>query len=358
MHGYQSIRQASFVGQYALFIVRQVKKRLEYWEDQARSCGNAELRRQALDSIRTKGFHCYGGSVFALFHPVHRDALLDLIIAYQTLCDYLDNLCDRAGYIDGIAFRRLHDSLLDALQPERKVSDYYDYFIFKDDHGYVDKLVAACRNSIMRLPSYARTVSVIVKLATLYIDLQVLKHEENDVRQSSLSAWACRHASGYPFLQWQEFCAATGSTLGIFALFGLATADDVTPSCAEQLSEIFFPWVCGLHILLDYTVDQEEDRIGGDLNFVSYYSGPDETVERLALFIERSLQKCRDHAQPLFLRTVIQGLLGMYLSDPKVCVQGFDRTAGELMEMSGTFTRSCYNFCLALRKLGYLQHTA
>jgi tetraprenyl-beta-curcumene synthase len=346
------------LGRYALHIVRPVKIRLKYWEDQARLCGSIELRKQALESIRTKGFHCYGGSIFALCHPEYRLVLLDLIITYQTLCDYLDNLCDRVRYIDGLAFRRLHESLLDALQPERQVSDYYNSFIFKDDDGYVDKLVAACRDSIVRLPSYARTKSAVVKLATLYIDLQVLKHEESNVRESSLSAWACTNLAGFPSLQWQEFCAATGSTLGIFALFGLATADNIKPSSAERLTEIFFPWVCGLHILLDYIIDQEEDRLGGDLNFVSYYTSPDEITERLGLFIGRSLQKCRDYPDPLFLRTVIQGLLGMYLSDPKVCMQGFNRTASKLMAMSGNFTSGCYNFCLALRKLGYLNHTA
>ncbi|MHB8109314.1 MAG: tetraprenyl-beta-curcumene synthase family protein [Syntrophorhabdaceae bacterium] len=346
------------MGRYALLIVRQVKTRLKYWEDQARSCGSIELRKQALESIRTKGFHCYGGSVFALCHPEHRGVLLDLIIAYQTLCDYLDNLCDRARYIDRLAFRRLHDSLLDALQPERRISDYYSSFIFKDDEGYIDKLVAACRDSIVRLPSYALTKSAVVKLATLYIDLQVLKHDERNVRESTLSAWASRNLAEYPSLQWQEFCAATGSTLGIFALFGLATADDVKSSSVERVTEIFFPWVCGLHILLDYIIDQEEDRIGGDLNFISYYISPDEITERLELFIERSLQKCRDYPHPLFLRTVIQGLLGMYLSDPKVCMQGFDRTARKLMAMSGNFTSGCFNFCLALRKLGYLHHAA
>jgi len=35
-----------------------------------------------------------------------------------------------------------------------------------------------------------------------------------------------------------------------------------------QVKNSYFPWVQGLHILLDYLIDQEEDRINGDLNFV------------------------------------------------------------------------------------------
>ncbi len=348
--GQDTIRQVSILGRYTLHIVRQVKKRLKYWENEARSCPDEELRKQALASIRTKGFHCYGGSVFALCHPDGQPVLLDLIIAYQTLCDYLDNLCDRTSYINASAFRKLHRSLLDALCPDRAMSNYYASFIFKDDGGYITKLVQTCRGCLAELPSYAVVRPEVLKLAKFYIDLQILKHLEMEVRERSLSSWAKKHLSAFPSIQWQEFSAAAGSTLGIFALFVHAVNKDRRPDSGQKVLDIFFPWICGLHILLDYFIDQEEDRTGGDLNFVSYYANTNDIFERLTVFIECSIQKCKDYEYPLFLKTVIQGLLGMYLSDAKVRKQGYDRTAKQLMEASGPFTAGCYHFCLALRR--------
>ena len=345
------VQQSIILSRYTLQIVWQVKKRLEYWERKARVCRDDELRKQALASIQAKGFHCHGGAVFALCYPEYRSLLLDLIIAYQTLCDYLDNLCDRTLFINGTVFRRLHQSLLDALRPEQELSNYYESFIFKDDDGYIEKLVYTCRACLVKLPSYSIIQPEVLKLAGLYIDLQVLKHLERNVRERSLSSWAMEHQPAYPSIQWQEFSAAAGSTLGIFALFGAATRSDIQRGYGKNIVNIFFPWVCGLHILLDYFIDQQEDRDGGDLNFVFYYKNSNEIVQRLVLFIEQSLDKCSDYAYPVFLKTVIQGLLGMYLSDPKVHEQGYSRVARILMAVSGPFTARCYGFCSVLRKI-------
>ena len=93
-HGNQ---QVLILGHYVLHTLRQVSKRLERWDEEAKLCEDEELQKQALASIREKGFHCQGGAVFAVLYPEWEGLLLDLIVAYQTLCDYLDNLCDRAN---------------------------------------------------------------------------------------------------------------------------------------------------------------------------------------------------------------------------------------------------------------------
>ena len=88
-------------------------------------------------------------------------------------------------------------------------------------------------------------------------------------------------------LEWWEFAAATGSTLGMFAL-----------ACAQSLrlgrttplagSSVFSFNICA-HILLDYYIDREEDEVGGDLNFVSYYSTAAEREAALSKFVQRSM---------------------------------------------------------------------
>ena len=344
-------RQVLILGNYILHTFRQVKKRLQRWEDEAKLCEDEELQKQALASIREKGFHCRGGAVFAVPYPEWEGLLLDLIVAYQTLCDYLDNLCDRANCKDGVAFRQLHESLLDALQPEKAGEDYYASFTFKDDHGYIEKLVQTCRTCLHQLPSYGLVQQDVLELVQLYIDLQVLKHLEEDVRENALFAWANEHLPAYPLIQWQEFSAATGSTMAVFAFFGLATRSNLESGAAREVLDAFFPWVCGLHILLDYFIDQQEDRVGGDLNFTFYYKNKDEMMERLKLFIGQALCKCATFTNPVFLKTVVEGLLAMYLSDQKIRQQGYGKMARELMHVSGRSTMRCYQICSVVRKV-------
>ncbi|MNY52553.1 Tetraprenyl-beta-curcumene synthase [compost metagenome] len=76
--------------------------------------------------------------------------------------------------------------------------------------------------------------------------------------------------------------------------------------------------MCGLHILLDYLIDQEEDIEGGDLNFCTYYDSLDTTVERIAFIVQEARSKILFLEHPRFHRMIIEGLLALYLSDPKV----------------------------------------
>lgn len=41
----------------------------------------------------------------------------------------------------------------------------------------------------------------------------------------------------------------------------------MTKEMTEKIKAGYFPYIQGLHILLDYLIDQEEDKAGGDLNF-------------------------------------------------------------------------------------------
>ena len=91
---------------------------------------------------------------------------------------------------------------------------------------------------------------------------------------------------------------------------------------ADRLKEGFFPWVQGLHILLDYFIDQEEDRLGGDLNFCFYYDSDDMLVERFVHFIKEADASVSRLPQERFHRMINRGLLGLYLADNKVKGQG------------------------------------
>ena len=135
-----------------------------------------------------------------------------LVVALQTISDYLDNLCDRAGVADETAFRQLHLAMTDALDPGRPVSDYYATYPFRDDGGYLKSLVTVCRQEVKKLPAYPLVKTELLRQAALYSELQTYKHLDPKVREEKMLSWINGHLPGYPGIMPWEFAAATGST--------------------------------------------------------------------------------------------------------------------------------------------------
>ena len=321
------------------YVLPEVKNELDGWKSRAAAIPDPELRKQALASIASKQFHCQGGAVYAAGHLERRDVLIPLIVALQTISDYLDNLCDRSTSLDAADFRLLHRSMLDAVTPDAPLDNYYALRTEQDDGGYLHALVLRCRDAIGRLPSYRHVQRHVRDLVSLYGDLQVYKHIARDRREGELLAWWSRHSAAYPELLWNEFAAATGSTLGMFMLFLAASDDSLDGPAADGIRAAYFPSICGLHILLDYLIDQAEDEEGGDLNFCSYFADQDELNRRM----ERMVRAARAAADSLpfaaFHRMIVEGLVALYLSDPKVKRQRNVRATARVLMKGSPWTR-------------------
>ena len=113
----------------------------------------------------------------------------------------------------------------------------------------------------------------------------------------------------------------------------------------------YFPWIQGLHILLDYLIDQEEDRAGGDLNFCFYY--PDEATlrQRLLFFFREGEAAVSPLPDAPFHRMIHRGLLGMYLSDRKVDRQAdVRRIARALLRSGGAVSLFFHLHCWIYRR--------
>lgn len=300
------------------YVLPEVRRQLAEWRKMAERIPDPELRRQALASMTTKQFHCEGGAIYATAHLPQKHILIPLIVAFQTISDYLDNLCDRSTSLDEEDFRLLHQAMLDAVDPGAPARNYYERREQTEDGGYLLSLVRTCQSCIMLLPSYEKVRARVFELVQLYCDLQVYKHIRRDLREQKLLGWWAQHSARYPHLRWNEFAAATGSTLGVFMLFLAATEKELSEQRVEQIRHAYFPHICGLHILLDYLIDQEEDEVGGDLNFCSYYRDPVETQKRLELVLTRAREDARKLDTPAFHLMIVEGLLALYLSDPKV----------------------------------------
>jgi len=298
-----------------------VHRELSIWRKKAEDIPNEELRKQALASIQTKTFHCEGGAILALLSEGQMEECIRFIVAYQTISDYLDNLCDRSTSLDPLDFSSLHDSMPDALRPGQPTKNYYQYREEQDDGGYLESLVITCQGVLQDLNHYDKIADYLQELASYYCALQIHKHVKVEERVPRLENWFKDHQKNLPNMEWYEFSACSGSTLGIFCLVAYAFHEEFNEEMANKVRNGYFPYIQGLHILLDYFIDQEEDRQGGDLNFCFYYSHENELVDRLKHFIMEADKHTAGLPNEKFHRMINRGLLGLYLSDEKVRTQ-------------------------------------
>jgi tetraprenyl-beta-curcumene synthase len=330
-----SIRLWSIVFGIYRDVLPMVRLYLEQWKEQAQHIPDPELRQQALQSIETKTFHCEGGSIYGLLAKNHLPQVIRFIVAYQTLSDYLDNLCDRSNSLNPDDFSALHEASLHALTPGITSTHYYRFRHQQDDGNYLRNLVKTCQDVLQELPGYPKVAAALHELANYYCQLQVHKHVRVEERVPRLQAWFEQYRERMPDISWYEFSASTGSTLGIFCLVAYACDDTCSAQLVQRVKGSYFPWVQGLHILLDYLIDQEEDRREGDLNFCTYYSNPQTLSQRMTHFFQQAdISVARlPHAQ--FHRLINRGLLGIYLADEKVNQQESVRQVAQRLLRTG-----------------------
>lgn len=299
-------------------IFPSVHQELNEWIERAKAIPNAELRSQALASIDGKTFHCEGGSIYSLLAGDNRGEAIRFIVAYQTISDYLDNLCDRSTSMDPDDFRMLHQSMTDALTPANEIKNYYSYREDQDDGGYLRDLVKTCQDTLEKSNYYSLIQTHTIKLGSLYTDLQVHKHVVEEERIPRLKKWFKNHQEQWPHLEWYEFSACTGSTLGIFCLVSYMLGGKIDAPLAAQIEKSYFPFMQGLHILLDYYIDQKEDEEEGDLNFCAYYDHEEQMKKRFSYFVQKTHREIQLLPDPAFHQMIHEGLVGMYLADRKV----------------------------------------
>ncbi len=335
-------------------ILPAVNEELNGWKERATAIPDAELRKQALASIASKKFHCQGGAVYAsgIADRNLARALIAWIVAFQTISDYLDNLCDRSTSLSADDFRSLHQAMLDAIEPHGSLHDYYENRGEQDDGGYLRDLVVACRERSASFPAYEQVKAELRTLVQWYCDLQVHKHIQRELREPALLAWWEGIRQQFPQLYWQEFAAATGSTLGVFCLLTASAQPDLSTQQARQIRESYFPGICGLHILLDYLIDREEDRAGGDLNFCFYYSSEQQLIERYQMILAEARAGAQRLPGSAFHHMIVEGLLALYLSDEKVTQSPQLRVTSRALLAGGPFSRTFFYWnCRLIRRL-------
>lgn len=313
-----------------------VSHEIRAWRSRAAAIPDGPLREDALQAIAHKREHAEGAALFWVL-PRNRDLrLLRLLVAYQTMWDFLDNVSERDT--DQASGRRLHLALTEAVDPGAPISDYYRYHPWKDDGGYLRALVEACRAGCETLPSYAR-VRPHVLAGVRRCSVQSLNHDAApERRDAALKDWAKREFPGGQAMRWFELTAAASAFLP-YALFALAAE----PRCEDRdIAEVcasYFPWTSLAVAMLDSYVDQLDDAVCGNHSYISHYGDKDLAVRRLREIVERTLRGANGLRNGHRHAVIAGCMVAMYLSKDCADTPEMRARTRALVKAGGSLTR-------------------
>jgi tetraprenyl-beta-curcumene synthase len=292
--------------------LHQVTREMRHWRARALEIPSDTIREDALYALRHKRTHADGAALLSIL-PRRRDRnLIRLLTAYELILDFLDNLserhrCDANG-------RELHRALIDAVDPDRPLADYYRYHPWKEDGGYLCAMVEACRRRCRRLPSYQEIRTSVIEEATRTQALALNHIPDPAARDLALQQWAateCPEARGFT---WYELTGAASASLVVLGLLALAARPEVTAADVAATRRAYWPWMSLVAVMLDSYADQEDDAQSGDHSYVAHYPNRQACVERLRFVVERT---CRGVSALPAGRThaiVAASMVAMYLS--------------------------------------------
>ena len=328
-----------------------VSRELRRWRSLAAAIPDQPLRDDALHALDSKRGHTDGAALFWTL-PAHRDiALLRLLVAYEIIYDYLDNVSERSAAQGERNGRHLFKALVDALDPGRTPSDYYRYQPWRDDGGYLRMLVDACRAGCRELPSFAVVRPFIEREASHTPVLAINHGLAAAQRDATLEEWAADVSCHDPDLRWYEYTAAASQSVVTFALLALAADPRATHRLAAETYNAYFPWFAYAVTMLDSYVDQPEDELAGAHSYISHYPNPELGISRLCESAQLSARRLLALPHGERHAVILGCMIAMYLSKDSGRTTAMRPTTAQIAQAGGSLTRillpilRCWRIC-------------
>jgi tetraprenyl-beta-curcumene synthase len=327
------------VARELLWGLRESSREIRRWRRRALAIPDLALREDALNSIERKRGHTDGAALFCILPRRRNPRLLRLLIAYETIWDFLDCVNERGAGEGEANGRQLHRALVEALTPESPISDYYRYHPWQDDGGYLRALVEACREDCAKLPSYSRVRPAVIREATR-AQVLALNHDlDPNARDLALEEWAEQEFAGKREVTWFELSGAASASLTIHAFLALAAEPACTEGDLRDTYAAYFPWLSAATTMLDSYVDQTEDAINGDHSYLAHYLSPILATQRVCDLVRRSVEEVRRLPSGERHAVIAACMVAMYLSKDSARTPAMRPTTDRLLEAGGSLTR-------------------
>ena len=315
----------------------EVAKEIRAWRGLAERIPDAELRGDALYALNHKRPHADGAGLFSVLPDYRSPSLVRLLVAYETILDYLDEVSERHPVeANG---RELHLALIDAVEPERELSDYYRHHPRGDDGGYLAALVEACRTWARDLPSYDAVRPLLLR-EVWRTQVLALNHLEDPVqRDRALQRWAAEEFPDEHDLDWFELGAAASASLVVHSLLALAAKPSVTAPEIDTTYATYWPWTSLATAMLDSYVDQHEDATKGNHSYIAHYSEPQCAMRRLVDCIATATRGALQSREGQRHAVIVCSMVAMYLSKDSARTPHMRADTDRLVAAGGSLAR-------------------
>lgn len=258
------------LGHYYVRMLPEIRRCIQRWEQRAQAIPSPELRRDALHTITEKATYVEAAAAFAtLAAPASRGAAIELIVAWQIICDYMDALGEQPSADPFANNMQLHKAIVAAVDPTEPRVDYYAHHLHGHDGGYVDALITTCRQHLRTLPLSAAVQPLVSAAAERCREAQSHVHAiGRSGATEALRRWtaAQTRTNGY---EWWEIAAAGISGISIPPLIAAAANPATTHEALTRIHDAYWPHICALSVLLDSVADQHTETDG--FSFLSPY---------------------------------------------------------------------------------------
>ncbi len=332
---------------YWLTVFPRVCLHIARWQRLARRIPDPVLRDLALAALQEKRGNIEGAAAFAAFAPwPRRAAVTRATCAFQAAYNLLDMLGEQPSADPVLDGRRLHNALLYALgwpsptpragelDPGVQALDWYEHHPQREDGGYLSELLQECRNAFASLPAYRAAAPAARAAAERIVAFQSLNLSEAQGDHTELEQWARNATPAGAGLQWWETAAAAGSSLGVHGLIGAAADRALDERQAAALERAYFPWIGGLHSLLDNLIDKREDEAAGHRSLVEYY-GPERAAQRMRWMAEQAAAVAQELAHSSRHTVMLAAMIGNYLSSPEAHSPELDPVSQAVLQTTG-----------------------
>jgi tetraprenyl-beta-curcumene synthase len=325
------------LARYTATIVPRARAEISRWQPRAQRIPDPSLRDLALATLGEEHLNAEAAAVFALLAPRGaRREVVELLVAWQLMFDYLDTITERDGDEPLRSSLALHRALVESLErpgardarvgargaggaggrraraeQAARVTPPRDA---EDDGGYLAELVATCRRRLWALPAAAAIVPAAEREARRCGEAQSHTHAAMlGGELGALRRWAREDRPGLG-LQWWESAAAGISSLAVHALLAAAAVPGTTARDAERIARAYTD-ICALSTLLDSLVDVDADSRTGNLSYFSQYPSPAAAAGGMRRLAARSAAGVARLPLSRVHRVIVSGLAGFYVSD-------------------------------------------
>lgn len=289
---------------------------LERWDRRACAIKDPVLQALAIENLHEERFNAEVAATLATLAPrEHRHAVVEAIVAYEVMYDYLDGLTEQPVDDPLRNGRELYRALTEAITLSvEPVGGYYASQPV-DDGGYLEELVDVVRKALAGLPSAIMIGHAAGLAASRCAEAQVRAHAVPMLGTTQLEEWARSKARDTP-LGWQAFLAgAASSVLTVHALIA-AAADERTTSEQTATIDAVYLSIAVLSTMLDSLVDYQDDTRACRIGYIRYYTDHDLLARDLISAARRAVEHAGTLPSGAHHVMTLVGVAAYYISVP------------------------------------------